>query len=77
MNMADAQSNTPPVQTRLDPLLDPNPDPWEDTETAHLRAFLKLSHTERFRLLMHALEFMNMLRPWSPQRHEGDSEPEQ
>lgn len=63
MNKTGEQSNTPPTQTRPDPLLNPSPDPWEDTETAHLRAFLKLTYTERFRLLMHALEFMNMLRP--------------
>lgn len=34
----------------------------EETETAHLREFLKLTYTERFNLLMHAIEFMNMLR---------------
>lgn len=38
-------------------------DPWEDTETAHLREFLKLTYTERFHLLMQAIEFMRMLRP--------------
>ncbi len=38
-------------------------DPWEDAETAHLREFLELTYTERFNLLMHAIEFMNMLRP--------------
>ncbi len=43
-----------------------SPDPWEDTQTAHLRAFLKLTYTERFRLLMQAIEFMNMLRPKTP-----------
>jgi hypothetical protein len=37
------------------------PDPWEDHETAQLRDFLKLSYTERFRLLMHTLEFMRAL----------------
>lgn len=46
-----------------DPLLNPNPDPWEDTETAHLRAFLKLTPTERFHLLIQAIEFMHKLRP--------------
>ena len=39
------------------------PDPWADTETEHLRAFLKLTHTERFHLLMQAIEFLNLLRP--------------
>lgn len=51
------------AEPTADPLLNPNPDPWEDTETAHLRAFLKLTPTERFHLLMDAIEFMHMLRP--------------
>jgi len=42
---------------------EPSPDPWEDHETAQFREFLKLTYTERFHLLMHAIEFMNMLRP--------------
>ncbi len=54
----DAAPNPTP-----DHLLNPHPDPWEDTETAHLRAFLKLTPTERFHLLMQAIEFMHMLRP--------------
>jgi len=44
----------------------PRVDPWEETETAHLRDFLKLSYSERFHLMMQALEFMNMLRPAPP-----------
>jgi hypothetical protein len=51
-----------PAQSQTSPSA---PDPWEDAETAQLRAFLKLSYTERFHLMMHALEFMNMLRPGS------------
>lgn len=47
----------------------PTHDPWEDTETAHLREFLKLTYTERFRLLMQAIEFMNMLRPIGSDDH--------
>lgn len=58
------------IDSMIDPLLNPNPDPWEETETAHLRAFLKLTPTERFHLLMDAIEFMHMLRPPAPRTDE-------
>lgn len=52
--MSESHTNRPTEQS---------PDPWEDHETAQLREFLALTDTERFHLLMQAIEFMNLLRP--------------
>ncbi len=54
------------------PLADPANQPAADME--ELRAFMAVAPAEKIRLLMHAIEFMEKLRPQSATRWQGTAE---